>query len=158
VETATTTPESATPGGSASGAPAASGGSAGTNIGETAGHASIKSLLALQKNLSCSINFSSKDVTRSGTIYVAAGLMRGTFFGSTKGVSQAVSMIDNGTTLYVWSRSTLKGQKFSSAVTASGSAAAALGGIDPTTDFDYVCDPWTVNAFLFVPPTNVDFS
>jgi hypothetical protein len=127
-------------------------------VSQTTGVGSIQNLIAMNKDLACSINLVAAKTSRSGSIYVAAGMMRADLFSTTAGQTKAVSMIDNGTSLYLWTDDASTGIKLSKPISASGSNIAQNGGIDPVTNFSYVCHPWKVDANFFVAPTAIAFS
>jgi hypothetical protein len=126
---------------------------------QVVGFGSIQDLIALKQNLTCSISLGVSGVTRSGTMYIGPGLMRGDFFATLSGEPAVTSMIDNTTSLYVWSTAKSTGLQLSASVSANGSAIATAGGIDPQTKFNYYCQPvQPINVSVFEPPTDVSFS
>lgn len=128
-------------------------------VTQTIGHGSINDLIAMNESLICSIALTSSSMQRSGTMYIANGEMRGDFISTTKGVTTILSMIDNGTSLYVWKNAaSAAGLKLPASVSAGGSVAASHGALDPTTSFDYYCHPWNADANFFTPPASVTFS
>jgi len=127
-------------------------------VPETVGVGSIKDLLAMNKYLSCSINLVTATTKRSGTIYVAAGLMRADLFSTTGNKTKSVSMIDNGTSLYLWTNGASQGIQLPEPLGASGSNIALNGGIDPATAFSYVCHPWKADVDFFIAPQTITFS
>jgi hypothetical protein len=136
----------------------ASGSSATMPVSETVGVGSIQDLIAMNKYLACSINLVATTTNRSGTVYVAAGLMRADLFSTTGNKTKAVSMIDNGTSLYLWTDGASQGIQLPEPISASGSNIALNGGIDPATTFSYICHPWKADANFFVAPQTVTFS
>ena len=112
------------------------------------GIGTIPYLISLKQPLICSIK-TTTGYSRSGTLYVANGKVRGNFVSS--------SMIDDGTHLYAWMTGAIKGLVLLAASSASGSAIASNGGIDLATDISFACNPWTVTASVFVPPASISF-
>lgn len=128
-------------------------------VTQTIGQGSINSLMAMNENLICSVVSTSSSSQRSGTVYIADGKMRGDFISTTKGVTTVLSMIDDGTSLYVWRNTgNTIGLKLPTSISASGSVAASHGALDPTTSLHYDCHPWNADANFFTPPANVTFS
>ena len=115
---------------------------------KTAGIGSLQYLLGLKEPLVCSVK-ALNGPSRSGTLYVAAGSARANFTNS--------SMIDDGNYLYAWMTGATTGTKLLAPLSVSGSAIANNGGVDPATILSFSCNPWTVNASFFVPPTSVSF-
>ncbi len=112
------------------------------------GIGTIPYLISLKQPLVCSVK-TMTGYSRSGTLYVAGEKARGNFSNS--------SMIDDGTHLYAWMTGAIKGLVLLAASSASGSAIATNGGIDLATDISFACNPWTVDASVFTPPSSVSF-
>ncbi len=142
----------------AGGTTAAGGASRSAPARETIGIGSINDLLALRKDLICSVALSTSKLKRSGTVYVANGEMRGDFIASAGGTVTVVSMVDDGTNLYAWSDKNPDGLKLSASSSVSGSAISAWGALDPATSLDYSCLPWQADPGFFVPLPSVMFS
>ena len=115
---------------------------------KTVGIGSLLYLLGLRQSLVCSVKTESGTM-RSGTLYVAAGMARANFTNS--------SMIDDGSYLYAWTMGATTGTKLPAPLGVSGSAIVSKGGVDPTTDLSFSCNPWAADASVFVPPTSVSF-
>ncbi len=152
---AASTTQSSTGGGTttAGSGTSGSGRARGTAVPETVGVGSVSELMQAKQDLACAISFSSKGGTRTGTIYVTTGLMRGDFISSTSGSVKVVSMIDNGTSLYGWTNTSSQGIMLSAATSASGSTLSSWGAIDPAATFSYDCHPWTPDPDYFVAPS-----
>lgn len=115
---------------------------------KTVGIGSLSYLIGLRQPLICSVKTAS-GIMRSGTLYVAAGMARANFTNST--------MIDDGSYLYAWTTGATTGTKLPAPLGASGSAIVGRGGVDPSTDLSFACNPWTADTNIFVPPTSVSF-
>jgi hypothetical protein len=127
-------------------------------VPETVGIGSLQNLMAMNSNLTCSVNLPTASAGRSGTVYVSSSLLRADFFSTTGSQTEVASMIDNGTSLYLWMNGSAQGIKLSAPVSASDLNISQNGGINPSTNLNYVCHPWAVNAAFFVPPSTVTFS
>lgn len=123
---------------------------------KVSGYNSISSLLTQKEPLVCTIKAPS--LNRSGTVYVAGGKMRINLKSLLNGVTVNVSMINDGSSLYVWKNGASTGLKLSAVLSVSGSAAASHGGIDPATEVSFSCNAWGVDASVFTPPSAVTFS
>lgn len=115
---------------------------------KVAGVNTMAYLLDLKEPLVCSVK-TTTGYARSGTMYVAGGKIRANFANS--------SMINDGTHLFAWMTGAIKGIELLSSSSVSGSAIATNGGIDPTTDISFACNPWAVDASVFTPPASVSF-
>ena len=115
---------------------------------QTVGVGSLSYLLGLRQSLVCSVK-TTAGTLRSGTLYVSAGMARANLVGS--------SMIHDGTYLYAWMTGATTGTKLLAASSVSGSAIVSKGGVDPTANLSYACNPWTADTSIFVPPTSVSF-
>ncbi len=115
---------------------------------QTVGIGSISHLLGLRQSLVCSVKTASGAI-QSGTLYVSAGMARANLANS--------SMIHDGSYLYAWMTGATTGTKLSAASSVSGSAIVDRGGVDPSANLSYACNPWTADTSLFVPPTSVSF-
>lgn len=124
---------------------------------QTSGVGSLTFLLSQKANWKCSVTTRGTGVKRSGTLYVANTRARGNFTGVVGGQTTMTSMIDNGLNLYLWTNGNTKGLKLSATLSASGSAAATNGGVDPAAQLDYDCYPWTADMAQFTLPAGVTF-
>ena len=106
-------------------------------------------LFNLKQPLVCAIKPSAL-VKRTGTMYIANGQMRANF--------TTTSMIDDGAFLYAWTNGATTGLKLTAGSSVSGSAIASKGGFDLVNDISYACNPWTVDASVFTPPSSISFS
>lgn len=141
---ATTTPKTTT---TKAAAPATKKPVAATSA-KIAGVGTIPYLISLKQDLVCTVKTMS-GYSRIGTMYISGGKMRGNFAGS--------SMIDDGTHLYAWMTGAIKGIVLLAGTSASGSAIAINGGVDLATDLSFACNPWTIDASVFTPPSSVSF-
>ncbi|MGH7175085.1 MAG: hypothetical protein ACREGR_01860, partial [Minisyncoccia bacterium] len=141
---ATTTGSQTTNYGSTGSGDQSSTGGTGTTPGAAAtviGFGSISDLIAMDKTLVCSIDTAVGGGRRFGTVYVEGGMMRGDFVSTTNSTTALVSMVDDGTSLYLWNNQNMSGLKVP-ATGAGGSAIASNGGIDPSTGGSYACHSW----------------
>jgi len=128
-----------------------------SGAGTTSGSASIGSLLALGKNLQCSVTLSTEGAQTEGVIYLSSGgKMRGDFSTATDGNVVNAATINDGVYVYSWTN--LSKQGFKTTVASSGTTGASShGGVDNSTALKYSCKPWSLDASKFVPPTNIKF-
>jgi len=113
------------------------------------GVGSLNDLLALQKSLSCSVTVRN-GTNRTGSVYLALGKFRAD-------LANQVSVIGDGTHYYAWVRGSTSGLVLP-IVSVSGSALAFHGAFDPAQSLSYGCNPWSVNAAIFIPPATVTFT
>ncbi|MES2315784.1 MAG: hypothetical protein V4486_03570 [Patescibacteria group bacterium] len=118
---------------------------------------SLRKLLGLGKDTTCTFTSTAGGVNSSGTVYVsAAGSMRGDFTSNTSAGTKTSSMIVKDGTTYAWSGS--QGAKME--VKATGgvpASASAKSNVDLDSAVDYSCTDWTVDQSKFTLPTGVNF-
>lgn len=116
---------------------------------------SLKDLLDSGTAQKCAIKVGTTGAGVEGTVYVAAGQVRGDFSAdSAVGKTGTHLMIKNGST-YSWVDGFKTGLK--SPVTASSTTAAG-GGVDVNAKFDYHCALWAVDKTVFTLPTDITFN
>lgn len=126
----------------------------GTPSGQTAG--TIGGLLSMG-DVTCTVDMTSAS-DGSGTVYVSGGKMAGDFSMTANGQTMSAHMINDGSFIYSWSDAAPQGVKMP--VPAAGSTNTAPSGqqnFDPSTPVNYSCQPWTVDASKFTPPSSVNF-
>lgn len=128
-----------------------------SGAGTTSGTGTITSLLALNKNLQCSVSISTGGQQTEGMVYLSVGnKIRGDFSTTQDGNAVQTSMINDGTYVYSWSN--LSTQGFKETVAASGpTGAGAHGGVDSSASLTYSCKAWSPVSSKFVAPSNIKF-
>jgi hypothetical protein len=119
------------------------------------GSGTIASLMAMG-SVTCTVNVAGTNPS-SGTVYVSGGKMRGDFTTTIQGKSMHASMINDGTYMYSWSTMAPEGVKIKVTAGAAASGASAHAGVNPSTNVNYNCSPWTVDAGQFTPPSAISF-
>lgn len=109
----------------------------------------------------CTIDTSAASTTVTGTSYVSNGKVRADMTMQTpqNGVIET-HMISDGTYAYTWSSMMPQGIKMKITTDQSGMVANAGKsgqGLNANSSYAYRCDPWTVDASLFVVPTTINF-
>lgn len=124
---------------------------------------SLTSLLKSGKTQQCS--FSSDDLgggSTKGVVYVTGNKMRSDVTISTAEKESSISVIRNGDDNYIWGsefpNSTGIKMTLSLDEYASDSGSDSKKYFDPTKKVDYDCSGWTVDSFVFNPPSNIKFS
>lgn len=123
-----------------------------------AGIGPMSNIIAFKESLSCAVESTGSTDKRTGLLYVANGKVRGDFSSSAVDTKSTVSLINDGTFLYVWEAGDKTGLKLIAASSVSGTAVAARGAIDPSAQISYACNPWTVDANVFKIPEEVTFT
>ncbi len=122
----------------------------------TSSSGSIRDLLALGKNLMCTIDESSATSTVTGTMYISGNMMSGEFTSSSKGSLGMIShMIRNGDTVYAWSASQGAKMTFTNL---TGTSAQSKSSVNLDQKVGYKCSDWSVDNSKFAVPTNVKFT
>ncbi len=128
---------------------------------KTTGARSLRSLMGLGTALKCTYGIAQDGVT--GVSYIANGKVRtdAEVHGRT---TETFSSIMDSEYIYTWGSALPEGMKMKiSDMEAMGSAKTSGGqvgqqGPDLDTSYDYNCDPWTVDARVLTPPSNVTFT
>ena len=123
-----------------------------------AGSGSIRALLSLGKDLTCTFNRADANVTMSGTMYLSGNMMRGDFKSKT-GTSGDIDshVLRSGDTMYVWSSN--MGTKMTISTDADAKASPASGkSMDLDQKVDYKCVSWSKDDAKFTIPSDVKFT
>ncbi|MEK7604214.1 MAG: hypothetical protein AAB442_00180 [Patescibacteria group bacterium] len=120
---------------------------------KVAGYNTLTYLIGLKESLTCTVKESN---SRTGTVYVSGGQLRGNFVNVYSGIKS--SMINDGTNLYAWIQGASTGLVVPAALSVSGSAVATHGGIDLAVSISFSCTSGVQGAGVFAPPTSVTFS
>jgi cell wall-associated NlpC family hydrolase len=124
-----------------------------SNNAGIAAEASINDFLASGENKKCTY----VDGTDSGTMYFAYGNMRADFV-SAEGNG---SMIITESKQYIWDDAEKAGVMFNVDTTDDTTSTEDYGGMDVNQNFQFNCSNWSVDASMFMPPSDVtmtDFS
>jgi hypothetical protein len=112
---------------------------------------SIVHLLTLKdNNYSCSFTTVSPSPYHSGTLYLSGTKARAN-------LANAVDMIDDGVYVYAWKSSGGNGLRVLANVSSGGSVVSSYGGVDPWSQVNVKCSPWTPDPAKFAPPVTVPF-
>ncbi len=117
----------------------------------------LRGLLAVGRNVMCTIDGNEANGNVSGTMYISSdGMMRGDFTAKTTGSGTVDShMIRQGDTLYAWSGS--QGAKMSYAGMSTTASSQSQGSVDLDKQVNYRCSNWEKDATKFTAPTTVKF-
>lgn len=127
----------------------------------TATRGSIKSLLGMGKNETCTVTYPSAEGETKGTVYVSGKKMRGDFtIKDTSGKEIESHMIADEAYNYFWSSATSQGMKMKIDDTAKATPTpnTQTQGADLDREVDYKCSSWPVDDSKFMPPTNIQFT
>jgi hypothetical protein len=109
----------------------------------------------------CTVQQYLSDMDNSGTVYLNAGMIRGDFSTVAEGKTMQGSFLLKDGMQYVWQKGSTMGFKMAVSTNASGDTGASANGTytwNAEQIGEYDCKPWTADASLFVPPTNVKFT
>lgn len=112
---------------------------------------SIVHLLTLKdNNYSCAFYTLSPSQYHSGTLYLSGTKAHAT-------IANGVTMVLDGTYIYAWKASGGNGLRVLANVSAGGSVIASYGGVDPWSQVNVKCSPWTPDPAKFTPSASVTF-
>jgi hypothetical protein len=124
---------------------------------------SLKDLLAGGKDQKCTWTFTNEGQTMSGIMLVSGKKFRQeiTVNDATTKKETQMFTISDGDNMWTWNSET-GGQGFKTKVTESDTTPEAnttpsQGKLDWGAEYEYKCDPWTVNAADLTPPTDIKF-
>jgi hypothetical protein len=111
----------------------------------------------------CAVQSSNQFADSEGTVYVSGERLRGNFTSaiSVQGFNQTVGshMIQEGGYAYVWTSLSSQGFKMSTSGNGNDSSAGTSGqAVDLNQQYSYDCEPWAVDARVFVLPQGVTFA
>ena len=120
---------------------------------------SIKDLIGLGKNVTCTITYPTDEGTSNGTVYVAGDKrMKGDFTINVQGKEIDSHMIQDGNWIYTWSSATPQGTKMKVEENVPTPTPEPSGqSVDANTQVDYKCSNWSVDNSKFVPPSDIQF-
>lgn len=118
---------------------------------------SIKSLLSMGKNVTCTIKYPMGEQSTEGTVYVSGKNMRGDFSFVSSGKSMDSHVIQDGTYMYSWSSASAQGVKMKMEDVDSVKASPSSQAVDLDKEVDYKCSSWGVDNSKFTPPADIKF-
>ncbi len=109
----------------------------------------------------CTVEQNVAGVVTSGTVYMNAGKIKGTFASMVNGMSVNTSFILRDGFTYTWTSAYPVGFKVAvSDASTESTAGASTQGVytwNAENIGAYACDPWTADESVFTVPTNVQF-
>lgn len=123
------------------------------------GSGSLSSLFGMTGSYTCTISSGAPGGIARGTVYISDGNVRGDFVTvENNGQEIMVSMIQSGEYMYNWSSAASQGVKMKIDTGTSMSIGnAGEAQFDTSAAVDYSCEMSSVDANLFVPPSEVQF-
>lgn len=127
------------------------------------GSGTLKSLMSMGKNITCDLTFADPAAnggTVGGTIKIAGERMRGDFEVQQTGMAYASYIIHDGEYIYTWSDSEVG--SFALKLPAedgqnNDDTNQVAQPMDLGNEINYECRPWSVDATVFVPPSEINF-
>lgn len=124
---------------------------------------SINGLLAQDKNLNCTFDFTDDSGYKSsGNLYFASKRVRGDFNSTdSKGETRYSHMINDGKYQYFWEEGDDSGFKMNIDNIDSSEAqkdASKKETVDQNKEYNFDCSDWSVDESQFQPPSNVKFT
>lgn len=136
---------------------------------DLSGFGSFASLLGLGRDISCEYSYTDDDGNAgSGEGYFSGNLMRvDSVLTDTDGTVYTSHMINDGTTMYTWTETT--DGTFAVMMPAAEfeedpsdymyeSETETTGEVSVEQEVEYDCEGWSVDASVFVPPSDVEFT
>ncbi len=111
-------------------------------------------LMARTGNWQCDASAVHQEGASTGTVKMSDGRLRGDFVATLDGRTVNTSFIHADGFVYTWSDAMPQGFKMK---LEAATEAAGKQGIDPSTDVDYSCAPWTPDESAFELPSAVTF-
>jgi len=128
---------------------------------ESISRGSLKSLLSMRENTTCTISYSADQMETKGTVYISGKKMRGDYI--IKGADRKEiesHIITDEMYMYSWSSGTPQGVKIkidqTPNVTPSSGSQSQTAELD--REVDYKCSSWTVDNSKFTPPSDIKFT
>ncbi len=111
----------------------------------------------------CTFSNTSETPAVQGVTYISSGKVRGDFTTAIADKTITSHMIVEGNTNYMWTDEQKIGFKMTMDTDAATTpmptgSAMSQQAFDMNKTMEYNCSPWVVDASLFVPPTNIEFS
>lgn len=128
------------------------------------GQDTFANLFKLGRTLECSFTFKDQGITSEGTGFFDGKQMRvdSMYMGDGRATYMS-SMISDGTTVYLWSKTEAGSFAMKMAVLPEGvtsntaPADQSKGGLNPQSKVTYNCKSWKVDGSVFVPPADIKF-
>jgi hypothetical protein len=118
---------------------------------------SLQELLKANTNQTCS--FSDNETGNNGMMYFGSGKMRGDFTAQVEGKSVLSHMMSDGLTMYMWMDDGSTGFKTDlTKFEEAGTNSNVPNSIDLNKQIDYDCSSWSVDASMFIVPTDREFT
>lgn len=124
------------------------------NTTQTTSKASLKSLMSLGNNQTCT--FEDTQSGSSGTVYISSGKFRGDFSSNVNGTVTGSHMISDSSNVYVWMDNTNDGFKMSMDSIEKLNESNQKT-VDINKEVDYSCSGWGVDSSKFSIPTQITF-
>lgn len=127
---------------------------------ETTSKGSIKSLIGMGKNVTCTVTYPTSDGTVNGTLYVANDKRMRTDFVTTTSQNKQIDshMIQDQGWSYIWSSASPQGTKMKIEENVPTPTPGLQNqNVDVNTEVEYKCSDWSVDNSKFTPPSNIQF-
>lgn len=107
----------------------------------------------------CMVDTSTAEAVSSGSVYVSQKNVRGDFTSDVASYGQVEShIITDGESVYTWTSVMPQGFKMKMVATGNDSGKPSGQGGDANQKYSYDCEPFTVDASLFVVPSDIQFT
>lgn len=131
---------------------------------ELTGQDTFANLFKLGRSLECGFTFKDQGIASEGTGFFDGTHMRvdSMYMGDGRATYMS-SMISDGVTMYIWSKTPTGDFAMKMAVPPEGVTTntepvdQSKGGLSPQSKVTYKCKSWNVDGSVFVPPTDITF-
>ncbi len=126
----------------------------------TSQRGTFASLFGMSGSFKCTVTSENPNGSAEGVVYVRDGNVRGEFNTMSQAGAMTAYMIKDGDVVYSWSSAMPMGVKAMASAMESGASDTPMQDtqvFDAGASVDYSCEPTTIDAAMFVPPTNVEF-
>ncbi len=120
---------------------------------------SFSDLAARSGNWRCTFSYDMSGITANGVMYASGGQLRGDINSKVAQANMDIEshVIQSGGYMYIWSSLSPTGSKIKISTTTSAPTIPNQP-VSMSSAYQYDCDPWNVDASVFVAPTNVTFT
>ncbi|MDO8574256.1 MAG: hypothetical protein Q7R86_01355 [bacterium] len=122
---------------------------------DTENTSSLVALLGMEGAQKCTVTSQTDSSESSGQVYIANGMMRGTFTSTAAGQTVQSNMVVKDNVSYVWMDASTEGlmMAFNTAPAPSENETA----IDVNQEYSYNCEDWSADESVFELPSEVTF-
>lgn len=121
---------------------------------------SLMDLVTSGQSQRCTFATTNEQGTSNGTVYVSGSNVRSDITTNLNDKESEISMIRNGDDNYIWGTDMEEGIKMTISLEelSANTQVKQYSSFNPDEKVDFDCAPWTVDATLFTPPSDIKFT